>query len=78
MGQQKRLALLVSLLKNRPILLLDEFCADQAPGFRDYFYRQILPKLKAMGYTIVLVTHDEAYFELADRVVLMQDRQIIQ
>ena len=76
-GQQKRLAFIVSVLKKRPILLLDEFTADQAPDFRDYFYRKVLPKLHAAGYTVMLVTHDAAYFELADRVILIQDRQIV-
>ncbi len=77
-GQQKRLALIVSVLKKRPILLLDEFSADQEPHFRDYFYRQVIPKLQKAGYSVVLVTHDEAYFELADVMIRLQDRKIVQ
>ena len=76
-GQQKRLALIVSILKKRPILLLDEFTADQEPHFRDYVYRQVIPKLQSAGYTLVLVTHDEAYFELADVMIRLQDRKVI-
>ena len=37
-GQRKRLALIVSLLEKRPILLLDEWTADQDPEFRRKFY----------------------------------------
>src|SRR5262249_9739670 len=33
-GQRKRLALIVSLLEKRPLLLLDEWAADQDPEFR--------------------------------------------
>ncbi|MEM6406496.1 MAG: ATP-binding cassette domain-containing protein [Pseudomonadota bacterium] len=76
-GEQKRLNFIVSVLKQRPVLLLDELTADQQPQFRDYFYRRILPKLQAAGYTIVLVTHDEDYFGLADRTLVLQDKQII-
>ena len=42
-GQRKRLALIVSLLEKRPILLLDEWTADQDPEFRRKFYDELLP-----------------------------------
>ncbi len=45
-GQRKRIALLVSLLEKRPILLLDEWTADQDPDFRRKFYDDLLPALK--------------------------------
>ena len=45
-GQRKRLALIVSLLEKRPILLLDEWTADQDPDFRRKFYDELLPALK--------------------------------
>ena len=77
-GEQKRLHFIVSVLKQRPILLLDELTADQEPVFRDHFYRQILPQLQASGYTIVLVTHDTEYYSLADRVLVLQDGKMIE
>jgi putative ATP-binding cassette transporter len=71
-GQRKRLALLVALLEDRPILVLDEWAADQDPPFRQYFYETLLPQLKGQGKTIIAVTHDDKYFGLADRVVKME------
>lgn len=66
-GQRKRLALITALLERRPVLVLDEWAADQSPQFRRKFYRQILPALKAEGKTVIAVTHDDAYFDAADR-----------
>src|SRR5690606_13885892 len=66
-GQRKRLALVVAILEQRPILVLDEWAADQDPHFRRVFYREILPMLKARGITVIAVTHDDHYFDAADR-----------
>lgn len=68
-GQRKRLALLECYLDNRQVFLFDELAADQDPEFRRYFYRELLPELKAMGKTIIAVTHDDHYFDVADKVV---------
>lgn len=65
-GQRKRLALIVSLLEKRPILLLDEWAADQDPEFRRKFYFEVLPALTAAGVTIVAITHDDRYIEELD------------
>ncbi|MDX9859716.1 MAG: cyclic peptide export ABC transporter [Rhodospirillales bacterium] len=66
-GQRKRLALIAALLEKRPVLVIDEWAADQDPHFRRKFYREVLPALKARGMTIIAVTHDDAYFDVADR-----------
>ena len=62
-GQRKRLALIVSLLEKRPILLLDEWTADQDPDFRRKFYHELLPELMRAGATIVVITHDDRYLD---------------
>jgi putative pyoverdin transport system ATP-binding/permease protein len=62
-GQRKRLALIVSLLEKRPILLLDEWAADQDPEFRRKFYYDLLPALKRAGVTVVAISHDDRYLE---------------
>ena len=62
-GQKKRLALIVSMLERRPILLLDEWTADQDSEFRRRFYSDILPELIDRGITVVAITHDERYLE---------------
>jgi putative pyoverdin transport system ATP-binding/permease protein len=62
-GQRKRLALIVSLLEKRPILLLDEWTADQDPDFRRKFYDELLPALQQAGATVVVITHDDRYLD---------------
>ena len=68
-GQRKRLALIAALLERRPIAMFDEWAADQDPHFRKRFYREILPMLKAEGITVLAITHDDAYFDAADKHV---------
>ncbi|NJR15460.1 MAG: cyclic peptide export ABC transporter [Calothrix sp. CSU_2_0] len=68
-GQRKRLALLTAYLENRPIYLFDEWAADQDPEFKDIFYTELLPKLRDTGKTILVITHDDRYFHIADRII---------
>ncbi len=77
-GQRKRLAYAVCYLENRQIYVFDEFAADQDPEFRNFFYRQLLPELKRLGKTIVVVTHDDSYFDACDRLVKMDYGQIVE
>jgi putative ATP-binding cassette transporter len=76
-GQSKRMSMIFALLENKPILVLDEWAADQDPHFRKYFYQNLLPKLKKEGKTIIAVTHDDAYFKYADRIIKFDYGQII-
>ncbi|PCK33425.1 cyclic peptide export ABC transporter [Pseudoalteromonas piscicida] len=76
-GQRKRLALLSTILENRPIYIFDEWAADQDPIFRRKFYEQVLPRLKARGNTIIAITHDDAYFHLADVHLKMEEGQLL-
>jgi len=68
-GQRKRLALLTAYLEDRPIYVFDEWAADQDPAYKDIFYLQLLPELRSRGKTVVVITHDDRYFHLGDRVV---------
>lgn len=77
-GQRKRLALLVTLLEDKPIVVLDEWAADQDPHFRRKFYRELLPRLRAAGKTVVAITHDDRYFDAADRSVAMEEGRVVQ
>jgi putative pyoverdin transport system ATP-binding/permease protein len=70
-GQRKRLALAVALMEDKPILVFDEWAADQDPHFRQYFYDVVLKRLKAEGKTVLAVTHDDRYWPAADRVLKM-------
>jgi len=71
-GQRKRLALIAATLEEKPILVLDEWAADQDPIFRRFFYETLLPDLKNTGRTIIAATHDDRYFHVADRVLKME------
>ncbi|MFC7397212.1 cyclic peptide export ABC transporter [Chelatococcus sp. GCM10030263] len=75
-GQRKRLALVHAYLEDRPVLVFDEWAADQDPTFRRVFYTELLPALKARGKTLVVISHDDQYFHLADRVLPMADGKI--
>lgn len=76
-GQRKRLALIHAWVENRPVLVLDEWAADQDPTFRRIFYREILPALKAQGRTLVVISHDDRYFDAADRIIRLQAGRIV-
>jgi putative ATP-binding cassette transporter len=75
-GQRKRLALLTAYLEDRPFYLFDEWASDQDPQFKEFFYTQLLPDLKATGKTVVVITHDDKYFALADRVIKLDFGQL--
>jgi putative pyoverdin transport system ATP-binding/permease protein len=75
-GQRKRLALLAAYLENRPIYLFDEWASDQDPVFREIFYKQILSNLKQRGKTVIVISHDDNYFPVADRIIKLDYGQI--
>ncbi|HMJ63891.1 MAG TPA: cyclic peptide export ABC transporter, partial [Candidatus Binatia bacterium] len=76
-GQRKRLALLTAYLEDRPIFLFDEWASDQDPMFKELFYTQILPDLKARGKTVIAITHDDKYFEFADRLIKLDSGKLV-
>ena len=76
-GQRKRLALLSVALEDRPIYLFDEWAADQDPAFKRIFYQQILADLKAKGKIIFVISHDDRYFHLADRLIKLDYGSIV-
>lgn len=71
-GQRKRLALLLAIAEEKSILLLDEWAADQDPAYRRVFYHDIIPMLQRMGKTLFIISHDDGYFEQADRLFEMR------
>ena len=75
-GQRKRLALLTAYLEDRPIYLFDEWAADQDPVFKKIFYNELLPELKARGKTVFVISHDDHYYHVADRIVKLDYGQI--
>ena len=71
-GQRKRLALAISYLEDKPMYLFDEWTSDQDPGFRELFYKELLPELKRAGKCVIVITHDDRYFDVADKLIRME------
>ncbi|MGB3465071.1 MAG: cyclic peptide export ABC transporter [Cyclobacteriaceae bacterium] len=76
-GESKRMSMIFALLEKHPVMILDEWAADQDPYFRKYFYEELLPILKKQGKTLIMVTHDDAYFSQADRVLKFDYGKIV-
>ncbi len=77
-GQRKRLALVHAYLEQRPVMMFDEWAADQDPTFRRVFYRELLPDLKRQGKTLIVVSHDDRYFDAADRIIRLEAGKIVE
>ncbi len=75
-GQRKRLALLQCYLEDSPILLFDEWAADQDPEYRHFFYRTLLPEMKKAGKLVIAITHDDHYFDIADKIIKLDKGQL--
>ena len=75
-GQKKRIALIVSILEKRPIIILDEWASDQDPEVREFFYEKIIPELRAMDKIVIAITHDDHYFHLADHLLMINQGKL--
>ncbi len=76
-GQRKRLALLTAYLEDRPIYIFDEWAADQDPMFKEVFYYRLLPELRAQGKTVLVISHDDRYYHVADRIIKLDYGQLV-
>lgn len=76
-GERKRLLLLSAYMEDRPIYVLDEWAAEQDPQFKKFFYEVMIQDLKARGKCVVVITHDDRYFHLADRIVRLEEGRVV-
>lgn len=76
-GQRKRLALLTAYLEDRPIYIFDEWAADQDPYFKSVFYMHMLPELRARGKTVLVISHDDRYYGVADRMIKLEEGRVV-
>lgn len=76
-GQRRRLALLIALVEDKDIYIFDEWAADQDPEFKRIFYQDILHQMKNDNKLIVVITHDDRYFNCADRVIFMENGKVV-
>jgi putative ATP-binding cassette transporter len=77
-GQRKRLALVTAMLEDRPFYVFDEWAADQDPQYKEVFYGELLPDLRARGKGVIVVTHDDRYFHVGDRVLKLEEGKIVE
>lgn len=77
-GQRKRLAMVTAYMEDKPIYIFDEVAADQDPQFKKYFYETLLQDLKKAGKTLIVVSHDDHYFHVGDRIWQMDYGKLIQ
>ena len=75
-GQRKRLALLVAFMEDKDVYLFDEWAADQDPVFKNIFYSEILPELKSRNKVVIVISHDDRYFDMADQLFVMEQGQL--
>ena len=75
-GQRKRLALLTAYLEDRPFYVFDEWAAGQDPFFKEIFYTQLIPELKGRGKAVLIISHDEKYFHIADRIIKLDSGKL--
>jgi len=76
-GHKKRLAFIISYMDGKPMMLFDEWAAEQDPDFRHYFYNELLPGLKKSGKGVIVITHDDRYFNVADRLIKLERGVIV-
>ena len=76
LGQRKRLALLTAYLEDRPIYVFDEWASGQDPAFKQFFYLHLAPELKGKGKTVIIISHDDRYYHLSDRLIKLENGQV--
>lgn len=76
-GQRRRLALLTAYLEDRLFYVFDEWAADQDPQYKEIFYTELLPELRARGKGVAIITHDDRYFHLGDRIIKLDEGKIV-
>ena len=77
-GQQQRVALARALARRPQLLLLDEPTSALDPVTRDDVIAELIGEVHEFGIPTLAVSHDPHLAAVADRLVLMHERRIIQ
>ncbi len=77
-GEQQRVAIARALAKNPDLLLCDEptGALDFAAG--KHILRLLIDLKKQLGKTVVLITHNGAIAQVADRVIRLRSGQVVE
>ena len=75
-GQRGRLNLLRTILEDKPVMLFDEWAANQDLYFKKKYYRKIIPELRKKGKTIIVISHDSNYYDVADRIIEFSEGKV--
>lgn len=76
-GQRKGLALVHTWLEGRPVIVRDECAADQDPTFRRGFNTETLPDLMRQGKTLIVISHDDRCFGMANRILRIEEGKLV-
>lgn len=74
-GQRQSIAIARAILQDYPIVLLDEPTSAMDSSTESKFIKNIKEYLK--GKTMILVTHKTSLLSLADRIIVMEDGQVV-
>ena len=75
-GEQRRIAIARAILKNAPILILDEATAS-ADAENEYYLQKAMEKL-AMGKTVIMISHRLSNVRSAQKIYYMENGQILE
>lgn len=76
-GERQRVALSRVLVRDRPVLLLDEPFAALGPALRDEMLELLSDVQGERGMTVLLVSHQpEDAWRIADRVIFLEDGKV--
>lgn len=77
-GQQQRVALARALARRPQLLLLDEPTSALDPATREEVIAELIAEVHDAGIPALAASHDPALAAVADRLVLMHGRRIVQ
>jgi ABC-type Fe3+/spermidine/putrescine transport system ATPase subunit len=77
-GQQQRVALARALARKPQLLLLDEPSSALDAATRDDIMAELISEMQELGLPTLAVSHDPHLAALADRMVVMSGRRIVQ
>lgn len=78
-GQQQRVALGRAIIAKTPVCLMDEPLSNLDAQLRHDMRREIRSLQRALGVTMVYVTHDQTEaMSMADQVVLLREGRVVQ